>query len=285
MAYLTISNLNKSFQNKQVLFGVDFTLEKGKTLCVIGNSGSGKTTLLRILTFLEKKDNGIITLDGQILNGDKALSGEDVVKGRKNFGLVFQSYNLFPQYTVWENILLPVKLSLRRETKREARSLPFRQRRKARQERYREELIRREASLEAILSKMNLSSKKDAYPDSLSGGEAQRTAIVRALALNPKILCFDEPTSALDPRLRNEVIQTILDLKKAGTTMIVVTHEMEFAQKIADEVVFMENGNIIEKGGSSILSEPRTEALKNFLTMGEENDGEKDKRTEKGRIE
>ena len=266
MAFLEIKNLTKSFGGKKVLAGINIALEEGATLCLIGNSGSGKTTLLRILDFLEKKDEGLITLDGRVLSGNEKLTGLEIAERRKNFGLVFQSYNLFPLYTVLENILLPLKIQLKKEIKEHAKTRPWRERRKAFQKEYAVKLREKEAEIDGILSKMNLLAKKGSYPYSLSGGEAQRTAIVRALALHPKILCFDEPTSALDPRLKNEIAETILALKKGGTTMIVVTHEMAFALKVADAVIYMEDGKAIESGDASILLHPKTQELKDFLS-------------------
>jgi ABC-type polar amino acid transport system ATPase subunit len=270
MSYLRIQNLNKSFDQKPVLKDVSFEVDQGKTLVIIGNSGSGKTTLLRILSFLESQDNGIITLEGETLSGDRKLTREEISRRRKNFGLVFQSFNLFPQDTVLENILMPLRLSLKKEAKAETKDLPFSRRRKEAKRLYEWKLKTATDRVMSLLEKMKLTALKDSYPGELSGGESQRTAIVRALALNPKILLFDEPTSSLDPKLKNEVARTILALKAEAVTMIVVTHEMEFAQLVADQVVYLEEGQVMEKGDPTILTSPKTKELADFLSLKEQ---------------
>ncbi len=239
MAVLEVKNLTKRFGNLEVLKGVSFSLEKGQVLAIIGSSGGGKSTLLRCLNFLETPDSGQI-----LVNGRRLLTGseEALRKSRLHFGLVFQNFNLFPQYTVLENVTLAPKL-LKLDTP---------------------EAIRENAL--HLLNKVGLSQKADAYPYQLSGGQQQRTAIARALALNPEILCFDEPTSALDPELTGEVLRCIRELKESGNTMIVVTHEMEFAKSVADVILYMADG-IIEESGSpeQIFVDPKSEKTRVFL--------------------
>ena len=239
MAVLEVKNLKKRFGELDVLKGVSFSLEKGQVLALIGSSGGGKSTLLRCLNFLETPDEGQI-----LVNGKPLLSGseEEIRTNRLHFGLVFQNFNLFPQYTVLENITLAPGL-LKPDTP---------------------EAIR--ANALALLEKVGLSQKANAYPYQLSGGQQQRTAIARALALNPEILCFDEPTSALDPELTGEVLRVIRDLKTGGNTMIVVTHEMEFAKSVADVIIYMAEG-VIEEAGTpeEVFDNPKSEKTRAFL--------------------
>lgn len=242
-AYLRVSGLTKKFGDTEVLKGISFDLKEGEVLSIIGSSGSGKTTLLRCLNFLETADLGTIALGGEVLfDGEDPPSAKEVSKNRLHFGMVFQAFHLFPQYTALKNIwLAPV---LRKELQKE-------------------DAIR---EAEELLSRVGLSEKADAYPGELSGGQQQRVAIARALAQKPDILCFDEPTSALDPELTREVLATIRELKEAGHTMIVVTHEMEFARKVSDKVIFMADG-VIEEAGTpdEVFLHPKSERTRAFL--------------------
>ena len=239
MAILQVNNLKKGFGNTDVLKDVSFSLDEGQVLAIIGSSGSGKTTLLRCLNFLEAPD------EGQIIVGGKQLlstSEEEIRKNRLHFGLVFQNFNLFPQYTVLQNIMLAPSL-LKTESPAAIRD-----------------------RAETLLSKVGLSQKADSYPYQLSGGQQQRVAIARALALDPQILCFDEPTSALDPELTGEVLRVIRGLKQSGNTMIVVTHEMEFAKSVADVIIYMADGVIEEIGTpEQVFEHPRSEKTRAFL--------------------
>ena len=239
MAILQVNHIKKGFGSTDVLKGVSFSLEKGQVLTIIGSSGSGKTTLLRCLNFLETPDEGEILVNGKVLT---ARSDDEIRQNRLHFGLVFQNFNLFPQYTVMENITLAPKL-LKQDTI---------------------ENIQKKAS--ALLEQVGLSQKANSYPYQLSGGQQQRVAIARALALNPEVLCFDEPTSALDPELTGEVLRVIKGLKEQGNTMIVVTHEMEFAKSVSDVVIYMADGVIEEIGTpEQIFDNPRSEKLCAFL--------------------
>lgn len=255
MALLEVNNFTKSFGRLEVLKGIDFSLEKGKVLSIIGSSGSGKTTLLRCLNFLERPDTGTMLVNGeQIFDAanKKKMSDEEIRKNRLHFGLVFQQFNLFPQYTVLENITLAPKLRLGEEKL------------SSEEKKLRTEQITEQAW--ELLSKVGLTEKADFYPCQLSGGQQQRVAIARALALTPDILCFDEPTSALDPELTGEVLRVIRDLKSSDSTMIIVTHEMDFARHVSDEIIFMANGIIEEKGTpDQIFDSPRSELTKAFL--------------------
>ena len=246
MAILEVNNLKKGFGDTDVLKGVSFQLEQGQVLAIIGSSGSGKTTLLRCLNFLEQPDEGEIRVQGQILTGAD-LSEAQIRQNRLNFGLVFQNFNLFPQYTVLENVTLAPTLL-----------------RKGSPDALREKAV-------SLLDQVGLLSKKDSYPWQLSGGQQQRVAIARALALEPKVLCFDEPTSALDPELTGEVLRVIRGLKEKNTTMIVVTHEMEFAKCVADVVIYMADGVIEEMGPpEQLFDNPRSEKTRHFLRASRE---------------
>ena len=240
MPVLQVNNLRKGFGGTEVLKGVSFSLEKGQVLAIIGSSGSGKTTLLRCLNFLETPDAGEIWVEGQQLLASR--DEEAIRQNRLHFGLVFQNFNLFPQYTVLENVTLAPTLL----KKADAAAI-------------------REKALK-LLDQVGLSHKVDAYPHQLSGGQQQRVAIARALALNPEVLCFDEPTSALDPELTGEVLRVIRGLKNHDNTMIVVTHEMEFAKSVADVVIYMADGVIEEMGTpEQVFDNPRSEKTRAFL--------------------
>ena len=242
MALLEVKGLKKRFEDTQVLKGVSFQLERGQVLAIIGSSGSGKTTLLRCLNFLETPDEGQVLVGGRCLTGSQ-LSEEDIRQNRLHFGLVFQNFNLFPQYTVLENITLALTL-LKKGDEKTIRDTALR-----------------------LLEQVGLSHKKDAYPHQLSGGQQQRVAIARALALNPEILCFDEPTSALDPELTGEVLRVIRGLKDNDNTMIVVTHEMEFAKSVADIVIYMADGVIEEMGTpEDVFDHPRSPKTRSFIS-------------------
>ena len=241
MAVLEVKNIKKSFGGLNVLKGVSFSLEQGQVLTIIGSSGSGKTTLLRCLNFLETADEGEILINGKQLTGSH-LTEEQIRENRLHFGLVFQNFNLFPQYTVLQNITLAPTL-LKQGTP---------------------EQIQQKAL--DLLEKVGLLQKKDAYPCQLSGGQQQRVAIARALALNPQVLCFDEPTSALDPELTGEVLRVIRGLKDQNTTMIVVTHEMEFAKSVADVVIYMADGVIEEMGTpEDVFEHPTSDKTRHFI--------------------
>lgn len=265
MPILEVKNIRKRFDDTDVLRGISFSLERGDVLAVIGSSGSGKTTLLRCLNFLVTPDDGQIAVNGETLldASDKStMSEERVRRNRLHFGLVFQSFNLFPQYTVKQNVTLAPTLALGeqcRELKRRSGAVA------AREYRARRETEINEGAL-ALIERVGLSAKLGAYPCELSGGQQQRVAIARALAMTPDILCFDEPTSALDPELTGEVLSVIRGLKSGDSTMIVVTHEMEFARSVADRVIFMADGVIEEEGRpDELFGNPRSAALKAFL--------------------
>ena len=241
MAILEVNNLKKSFGSVDVLKGVSFSLEQGQVLAIIGSSGSGKTTLLRCLNFLDTPDTGEILVSGKQLTGAH-LTEEQIRENRLHFGLVFQNFNLFPQYTVLENITLAPTL-LKQGTQQQITDKALK-----------------------LLEKVGLSQKKDAYPHQLSGGQQQRVAIARALALSPQVLCFDEPTSALDPELTGEVLRVIRGLKDRDNTMIVVTHEMEFARSVADVVIYMADGVIEEMGTpEEVFDHPKSEKTRSFV--------------------
>ncbi len=261
MSILEVHNIEKHFGATRVLEDISFSLEKGQALAIIGSSGSGKTTLLRCLNFLETPNHGSISVNGNVIfdADDPATQKENEVrKKRLHFGLVFQSFNLFPQYTALKNVTLAKELL--------SQELPeYKQNKKAILEEIQEE--GRE-----LLKKMGLSERADHYPSQLSGGQQQRVAIARALALKPDILCFDEPTSALDPELTGEVLKVIRSLAEQKTTMIIVTHEMAFARDVADEVIFMDGGVIVEKGPArQVIEHPQEERTRQFLSRYSEN--------------
>ena len=252
MNMLEIKDLRKRFGDTEVLKGINLTLERGEVLSIIGSSGGGKTTLLRCMNFLEKANSGEIIVNGRSVysasEGEKPVIAPDA---QLSFGLVFQQFNLFPQYNVRENLMLAPKLRAKRkdsgvdcETTEE---------------------IRQRA--EKLLAVVGLTEKAEAYPCQLSGGQQQRVAIARALMLSPDILCFDEPTSALDPELTGEVLKVIRSLKNSDRTMVIVTHEMEFARTVSDRVIFIADGVIEEEGTpEEVFSHPKNERLKEFLS-------------------
>ncbi len=255
MSLLKVEHICKSFGKTGVLKDISFDLEKSGILSIIGSSGSGKTTLLRCLNFLERADKGTISVDGnKIYDGeDSSFLKPDVLrKNRLYFGMVFQSFNLFPQYTALGNVMLARQL--------EAKKNP------AYKEKKKEILEGIEAEAVELFKQMGLSDRMNNYPHQLSGGQCQRVAIARALAMKPDILCFDEPTSALDPELTGEVLRVIRGLAEQKATMIIVTHEMAFARDVSSEVMFMDQGYVLEKGPSKELFEnPKEERTKQFL--------------------
>lgn len=245
MALLEVKGIKKNFGKTKVLKGIDFELQKGEVLSIIGSSGSGKTTLLRCINFLEFADEGTISINGNVIYDgvkDKKIKDKELKAKRRHFGLVFQDFNLFPQYSVLKNLTLApslLGLGTKEELEQQARE---------------------------IIARVGLSEKIDFYPCQLSGGQKQRVAIARALMLNPDILCFDEPTSALDPELTGEVLNVIKNLKDEGSTMIVVTHEMEFAKNVSDKIMFMADGVVEEIGTpQQIYENPQSEKTKTFL--------------------
>ncbi|MCM1334725.1 MAG: amino acid ABC transporter ATP-binding protein [Bacteroides sp.] len=251
---LEVCDLHKFFGKNEVLRGIDFRLDKGAVLSIIGSSGSGKTTLLRCLNFLETPDRGTIVVGGETISDDESRRRHDEKALRRNrlhFGLVFQSFNLFPQYTVLRNLTLAAELLEKKRAEKDA--LPTLKK-------------NLEEKAFALLERVGLADRAGAYPCELSGGQQQRVAIARALMLSPDILCFDEPTSALDPELTGEVLKVIKGLKSSDSTMIVVTHEMTFAKNVSDVVMFMADG-IIEEIGSpeEIFDDPKSPKLKAFL--------------------
>ena len=256
MAILEVKNINKSFGKTEVLKGVSFSLEEGQVLSIIGSSGSGKTTLLRCINFLETADSGKITVDGDVLfdsESTEKMTAKQKRDKQLSIGLVFQQFNLFPQYDVLGNVTLAPKLR--------AKERPDFKKNKA--EIYKE--IEEKAM--KLLAQMGLADKVHNYPCQLSGGQQQRVSIARAMALEPKILFFDEPTSALDPELTGEILKVIRELAKTNMTMVIVTHEMNFAKEVSDYIVFMDQGVIAEQGrAEDIINNPQTERLRAFLS-------------------
>ncbi|MEK4628764.1 MAG: amino acid ABC transporter ATP-binding protein [Solibacillus sp.] len=238
---IQLSNIHKSFGKNEVLKGIDLTVEKGDIIAILGPSGSGKTTLLRSINFLDKATSGIITIDNLSLNA-KTASKKEIIELRKKTAMVFQNYNLFQHKTVLENIMEgPIHVQ-----KREKKEV-------------------KEQALE-LLKKVGLTNKADAYPSSLSGGQQQRVGIARALAMNPQVILFDEPTSALDPELVGEVLDVIRKIANEGITMIIVTHEMNFAREVSNHVVFMDGGVVVESGTpQQIFNHPKHNRTKQFL--------------------
>ena len=262
MSLLNVENIRKSYGKTEVLKDISFSLKKGEVLAIIGSSGSGKTTLLRCLNFLETPGNGKISVNDKVLfdsNDSSAKSDSEIRKRRLHFGLVFQSFNLFPQYTVIENIMLAPKLAAKEQIKQTGEYMGAKSYKEA------HEIIKSNAK--SLLERVGLSEKSESYPCNLSGGQQQRVAIARALALNPDVLCFDEPTSALDPELTGEVLNVIRSLKTSDSTMIVVTHEIEFARDVADKIIFMADGVIAEEGTpEQVINNPQNRRTQAFLS-------------------
>ena len=250
MALLEVKNIEKSFGSVKVLKDISFSLEEGQALSIIGSSGSGKTTLLRCLNFLETPDSGSISVSGKVLfdsNDPSTKKEADIRQKRLHFGLVFQNFNLFPQYTALENVILARQLLAKTNKTGESK-----------------ESIMEEGK--ALLERMGLADRMGNYPHQLSGGQQQRVAIARARAMKPDILCVDEPTSALDPELTGEVLKVIRGLAQQNTTMIIVTHEMSFARDVADQVIFMDDGIIVEQGEPwQVIDNPMKERTRQFL--------------------
>jgi L-cystine transport system ATP-binding protein len=241
---IKVKDLHKSFDSLHVLKGIDLEIEQGKVVVVIGPSGSGKTTFLRCLNILETPTSGIVEIDQKALDFNGKVSKKEIAAFRRLTGMVFQSYNLFPHMTALQNVMEgPVIVKgISKETARQ--------------------------KAEALLEKVGLGDKKDYYPFQLSGGQQQRVGIARAMAMEPKVMLFDEPTSALDPELVGEVLKAMKDLAQEGMTMVVVTHEMRFAREVADEVIFMDQGVIVERGKpEDIFTNPKEERTRRFLNM------------------
>ena len=256
MSVLEVRNLKKSFdKDTVVLKGVDFSLEKGETVAIIGSSGSGKTTLLRCLNFLTVPDEGQIVVNDETLFDDadpNTQKEREIRRKRLHFGLVFQNFNLFPQYTARQNVMLASELLAKEQPDYKAQK----------------KLLHAQiaARAEELLTQVGLKEKMDLYPHQLSGGQQQRVAIARALEMNPEILFFDEPTSALDPELTGEVLKVIRALAEEHMTMVIVTHEMAFARAVADKVIFMDGGVIVEQGApEAVFGDTQQERTKQFL--------------------
>lgn len=250
MSILKIENLKKSFGKTEVLKDISFEMNEGEVIAVLGSSGSGKTTLLRCVNFLEKADEGKIYVDNKLIYDAKSsqkMSPKEQRENQLNFGLVFQSFNLFPQYNVFENVTLAPRLL-------------------AKEEKNTQKYAEIDEKAKDILAKVGLSEKLNSYPCELSGGQQQRVSIARALMLDPKVLFFDEPTSALDPELTGEILKVIKSLAAKNTTMIIVTHEIEFAKNVADRIIFMDDGVIAEDGTpEEVIDNPKNERTRLFL--------------------
>ena len=255
MAILEVEHVSKNFGNTEVLKDISFSLEKGQVVSIIGSSGSGKTTFLRCLNFLERPDTGVIRVNGETLfdaHDPVSRQETEIRKKRLHFGLVFQSFNLFPQYTALENVMLAKELLAKEQPDYKARK--------------KEIHAEIEAEAKALLIQLGLENRMNNYPQQLSGGQCQRVAIARALALKPDILCFDEPTSALDPELTGEVLKVIRELADKETTMIIVTHEMAFARDVSSHVILMDDGYILEQGTpEEVFEQPKEERTRQFL--------------------
>ncbi len=255
MNVLEVKDLYKHFGNVQVLKGVSFSMQEGEVISIIGSSGSGKKTLFRGIKFLERADSGEVLLDGEVLfdaAAEKRATAAEIRKKQLNFGLVFQDFNLFPQYNVLENVMLAPRLLAKERPDYKANKKQI--------------LTEIEANARELLASVGVSEKVQNYPCELSGGQKQRVSIARALALKPRVLFFDEPTSALDPEITNEVLKVIKSLAETNMTMIIVTHEMQFAKNVSDRVVFMDDGVIAEQGSpEEIFGNPKSKRLQAFL--------------------
>ncbi|GIN62435.1 arginine ABC transporter ATP-binding protein [Robertmurraya siralis] len=241
---ISINGLTKNFGELEVLKGINLQVEKGRVVVVIGPSGSGKTTLLRCLNILEVPTSGVVSIGEQTLDFSDRVANKHIAAFRRQTGMVFQGYNLFPHKTALENVM-EGPLTVKKETKKAART-----------------------KAASLLNKVGLGDKMDVYPYQLSGGQQQRVGIARALAMEPNVMLFDEPTSALDPELVGEVLKVMKDLAKEGMTMMVVTHEMRFAKEVADEIIFMEDGIVVEKGApATLFSNPQQVRTRQFLRM------------------
>lgn len=256
MPILEVKNICKKFGQTEILKHIDFSLEQGQVLSIIGSSGSGKTTLLRCLNFLERPDSGCIRINNELLfdaQDHSAQSESEIRKKRLHFGLVFQSFHLFPQYTALKNVMIAKELLAKEQPDYKTRK--------------KEILAEIETEAISLLTQMGLANRIHNYPHQLSGGQCQRVAIARALALHPDILCFDEPTSALDPELTGEVLKVMKELAARDTTMLIVTHEMDFAKEVSDHVIFMDDGQIIEQGTpEEVFGHPQEERTRQFLS-------------------
>ena len=256
MAILEVSNITKSFGKNEVLKDISLSLEEGKVLSIIGSSGSGKTTLLRCINFLETADRGKVVIDGEVTfdaKDKRRKTQKEIREKQLKTGLVFQQFNLFPQYNVLDNVTLAAKLLAKERPDYKANKKQI--------------IAEIEQKAMKLLKKIGLEEKADAYPCQLSGGQQQRVSIARAMALEPKILFFDEPTSALDPELTGEILKVIRELAEEKMTMVIVTHEMIFAREVSDYVVFMDKGYIVEQGDAQqVINNPQSERLKEFLS-------------------
>lgn len=254
MAILRVENIGKNFGDTKVLKDISFSMEKGQVVAIIGSSGSGKTTLLRCMNYLETADTGRIYVDDKLIfdaENNKRLSEKEIRNNRLNFGMVFQSFNLFPQYTAKQNVMLACELLAKERD-------DYKENKKA-------ILKEIQDNAEAILTRVGLKDRMDNYPHQLSGGQQQRVAIARALALSPKVLFFDEPTSALDPELTGEILRVIKDLAAAHTTMVIVTHEMNFAKNVADTIIFMDKGVVAAQGTPQEVFNSDNKRVQEFL--------------------
>ena len=266
MAFLEVKDITKRFGDTQVLKGISFEMNKGEVVSIIGSSGNGKTTLLRCLNHLETPDSGYVAIDGKKVVTFEGAGEVRKLDNKRTFGLVFQNFNLFPQYTALENVTLA--MNVQSENLLKAQGIKSFDRKKL----MKKEKEENEKIALALLSRVGLADKIGNYPCQLSGGQQQRVAIARALALSPEVLCFDEPTSALDPELTGEVLKVIKGLIDEDRTIIIVTHEMGFARSVSDKIIFMADGVIEEMGTpEQIFDSPQSPKTRAFLAKAEEN--------------